>query len=110
LTAYGYAKEQISEVIRVPIDRIEKIERGFATDSTTGEPVALKGGLRHLARQPINASQQEVNKHYSGLKGTFYAKQLASLLEHNMQPQTEAFALAMDDLCALWTTRAERVA
>jgi ParB-like chromosome segregation protein Spo0J len=48
LEGFGYAKDAISDIVKLPLEQIEQIERGFAVDATTGEPVALKGGLAHL--------------------------------------------------------------
>lgn len=101
LTAYGYEREQISDVVRLPLDMIEKIERGFAA-SQDGKPLALKGGLNHLKGQTLDPQQIEINKHYSGGKAIFYVKQICDLLENNMAPTTAGFAAEMDRLVTLW--------
>ena len=103
LEQYGYSRERISEVVRLPLDSLEKIERGFAANDS-GEKIALKGGLSHLAGLTLTAAQREVNRRYSGGKASFYAKQLADLLEADMwPPRSEAFAREMDRLVRLWT-------
>jgi hypothetical protein len=102
LESYGFKRAQISEVVRVPADRIEKIERGFAT-GPAGEPVALKGGLEHLHGSQLTEAQQSVNRHYSGGKATFHLRQLCSLLESDMHPRSESFEHEMRRLINLWT-------
>jgi hypothetical protein len=102
LQQYGYSRDQVSEVVRLPIDRIEKIERGFAFN-TAGGPIALKGGISHLRGTTLSESQQETNRHYSGGKATFHVKQLSDLLERNMWPRTQTFAHEMNRLVQLWT-------
>jgi hypothetical protein len=103
LTEYGYTRERISEVVRLPMDKLERIERGFASDADTGKPVALKGGLSHLAGTALTPQQREINRHYSGGKASFYVRQLADLLEHNMWPDnSQAFANEMNRLVSLW--------
>jgi hypothetical protein len=102
LTEYGYTREKISDIVRLPPEQITKIERGFASDSTTGRPIALKGGLSHLAGQKLEESQQKVNRQYGGPKATFYLRQLCELLLNDMWPQTTVFAQEMDRLCELW--------
>jgi hypothetical protein len=103
LTDYGYRKDQISDVVRLPVDAIEKIERGFASEAETGRPIALKGGLGHLAGQALTADQRAVNHRYSGQKATFYANQIAALLENDIWHDTPAFVGAMNRLVELWT-------
>lgn len=106
LNDYGYSREKISSVVRLPVEQIEKITRGFAQDETSGKPVALKGGLSHLAGQPLSAQQQQVNRHYSGQKATFYANQISELLVNDMWPRSASFSAAMDRLVELWTDKA----
>jgi ParB-like nuclease domain len=103
LEQYGYTRDKISEVIRVPVVQIDKITRGFASDAGTGKPLALKGGLSHLAGQALDVDQQKVNRHYSGGKAVFYLRQLCDMLENNMWPnQSTAFAAEMDRLVGIW--------
>lgn len=101
LEEYGYAKEQISEVVRLPVANIEKIERGFAFNEKD-QPIALKGGLKHLAQTTLSTEKEEVNRHYSGQKATFHLNQLCELLQHDMWPRSEGFASAMNNLVSLW--------
>jgi len=103
LLEYGYERNQISEVVRLPLDQIDKIERGFATSASDGRPIALKGGLDHLHGRALTDHQQDLNRRYSGLKATFHARQLADLLEAKMWPSTAAFAEQMDRIVHAWT-------
>jgi ParB-like chromosome segregation protein Spo0J len=103
LTEYGFDREQISQAVRLPPEQIEKITRGFAIDENTGKPLALKGGLGHLRGQTLSADQQALNRHYSGTKATFYARQIRELLEHDMWPNRSAnFIHEMDLLVDMW--------
>jgi hypothetical protein len=101
LTSYGYSKEEISEVVRLPVEQITKAERKVAY-TEAGQPVALKGGLSHLAGQTLDKHQQEINRRYSGPKALFFVRQIAGALANNMHPTTAAFADEMDALCKLW--------
>lgn len=101
LEDFGYSKEKISEVVRLPVDRIEKIERGFASNHS-GKPVAIKGGLSHLHGRVLTSDQQAVNRRYSGGKAIFHLKQLCELLENDIWPETSLFASEMDRLVSLW--------
>lgn len=107
LTSYGYEREQISEVVRLPTEQIERIERGFAV-TQDGKPVALKGGLSYLKGRTLDPQQMEVNKHYSGGKAVFYINQLCNLLENEMAPDTVSFAAGMDRLVDLWGKTSQR--
>jgi ParB-like chromosome segregation protein Spo0J len=102
LEDYGYSKEKISEVVRLPVARIEKMERGFAVNEA-GKPLAVKGGLSHLHGALLTPEQQAINRKYSGGKAIFHLKQLNQLLENDMYPQTALFATEMDRLVLLWT-------
>ena len=102
LERYGYQRDQISEVVRLPVEAIEKIERGFA-QTQQGEPIALKGGLSHLRGQTLDDEQIEVNRHYGGPKAVFYVRQIIALLEQDMWPvKSVMFVSEMDRLTALW--------
>jgi hypothetical protein len=106
LQQYGYKREQISEVVRLPPESIEKIERGFASNQQ-GEPVALKGGLSHMRGETLTPQQQDVNRKYSGGKATFHLQQLCRLIEADMWPRSEGFEQGMTRLIELWTQRAQ---
>src|SRR4029077_5092037 len=102
LTQYGHERGGISDIVRLPVEQIEKLERGFA-QTQSGEPVALKGGLSHLKGHTLDDEQMKVNKHYSGGKAIFYVRQLSELLQNYMWPdRSPAFISAMDDLTNLW--------
>jgi hypothetical protein len=85
LEEYGYTREAISDVIKVPLVEIDKIYRGFAHDEH-GAPVAVKGGLSHLGGRVLSQEQQNTNRNYGGPKATYMAKMLADLLENDMWP------------------------
>ena len=109
LTDYGFTREHISEAVRLPLDQIEKITHGFAMDELTGKPLALKGGLDYLRGRPLSAGQQAMNRHYSGQKATFYARQIRELLERDMWPnRSEKFIHEMDLLTELWLSMRHR--
>jgi hypothetical protein len=102
-TEYGYERDVVSEIVRLPVPQIEHIEKGFAAKIEDGKPFAVKGGLPHLAGMALSAAQREVVKHYSGGKAIFQARQLADLLEHDMWPRkSAAFAAEMNRLTKLW--------
>jgi|SRR6516164_8049722 hypothetical protein len=107
LISYGYTVAKISEVVKMPVSKIEKLERGFTTSAKTGEPIPLKGGLSHLRGIPLAPKQIEVNRHYSGMKAVFYINQLIQLIENDMWPRSEMFAIAMDNLIEAWKTVSE---
>ena len=103
LTEYGFAREQIIEIVRLPPVKLDEIQRGFAYNAENNKPMALKGGLDHMAGARLDPEQQEVNRHYSGQKATFYVRQLCGLLEADMWPvKSENFTHEMDRLVTLW--------
>lgn len=103
LSEYGYSREAISDVVRMPVEQLEKIERGYASEQASGKPIALKGGLSHLKGASLSARQMQINRHYGGAKATFYIRQICELLENDMAPlQSEAFVDEMNKLVGLW--------
>jgi hypothetical protein len=102
LTALGYERISLSELVRIPPPKIDDITRGFG-HAPTGQAIALKRGLAHLKGQRLSANQIEAMRHYGGNPATFYARQLALLLEQDMWPHDNAnFRDAMDRLVELW--------
>jgi hypothetical protein len=102
LIEYGYERSTISDIVKVPVGHLENIVKGFAT-APTGESVALKGGLQHMAGQAMNDRQIKVNRNYAGGKAEFYAKQVADLLETDLWPHNSVgFAGQMDRLVTFW--------
>jgi hypothetical protein len=102
LAALGYERIALGELVRIPPPKIDEITRGFG-HAPTGEPIALKRGLAHLRGQQLSTGQIEAMRHYGGSAATFYARQLALLLDQDMWPRDNAnFREAMDQLVELW--------
>jgi hypothetical protein len=102
LRQYGLTKDAIADVVRLPVDKIEKIERGLAVSAVTNQPIAVKGGLSHLRGHALAPQQIEVNRRYGGPKAVFYIRQTIGLLKNDMYPHTPGFAAAMDELMSIW--------
>jgi hypothetical protein len=103
LLEYGFTREIITDIVRLPAARIEEIERGFAFNESDNKPIALKGGLDHLKGAHLDQGQMEVNRHYSGGKAVFYVRQICDLLQNDMWPVTSTtFPAEMDRLVRLW--------
>lgn len=110
LQEYGVSREAISEIVRIPVEGLESITKGFAT-STAGEPIALKGGLSHMRGEQLTDRQMEVNRSYAGGKAAFYARQIADLLETDLWPRrSPAFVEQMNRLTRLWDSAKTDVA
>lgn len=102
LEAEGFKREKISEVVRIPVVKIEEIIKGFA-HNVSGEPIALKGGLRHKAGETLSIPQVSALKRYGGHSAVFYIHQIISLLENDLWPkESNTFVEAMNRLTALW--------
>ena len=102
LEKLGITRDQLTEIVRIPAPRIDEIVRGFGW-SPTGEPVALKRGLRHLRGEQLSSSQLAAIKRHGGQEATFFARQLALLLQQDLWPRDNAnFRTAMNELVALW--------
>jgi hypothetical protein len=101
-----YPHEQIAEVVKVPVERIAELIKGFAHDQA-GDLLALKGGLAHLRGETLTAKQVTAQRHYGGAKGVFYVRQVILMIENNLCPKDGPFASELERLVTLWTHRAE---
>jgi ParB-like nuclease domain len=109
LQEFGFQRAQISEIVRLPPIKIEKIERGFAV-SEEGKPIALKSGLSHMRGEVLSQDQLQINRCYSGPKAVFHAKLLLGMIEADAWPRTDAFISKMDELCAAWRRATSKAA
>lgn len=101
LMEYGFKPKQVGELVKVPLERIEEIRRGFALNRTDG-PVALKAGTMHLAGSHVTRAQERAIEKYGGMQATFYARQLVLALESKLVKPTPALIAAMDELVTAW--------
>jgi hypothetical protein len=101
-----YPHEQIAEAVKVPIERIAELIKGFAHDQA-GDFVALKGGLSHLSGETLTKKQMDAQRHYGGSKGVFYIRQVILMIENDLYPANGPFVSELERLIALWTQRAE---
>lgn len=103
LIELGFELPAIGSIVRIPVETIGVIVKGFAA-TPEGQAIALKGGLRHMRGETLSARQIEVNRSYAGGKASFYAKQIGDLLESDLWPRTSpSFVEQMDRLVALWS-------
>jgi hypothetical protein len=106
LESMGYQRDAIGEVVKLPINKIAEIIKGFG-NSPEGTPVALKGGLSHMQGETLNQQQINAQKRYGGHKSIFYARQLILLLEEDLWPREDfKFRQEMDRLAQLWVGHA----
>lgn len=102
LQALGFQREQIGEVVRIGADKIDTIVKGFAAGGD-GQPLALKGGLRHMRGTTLSEQQIAAQRRYGGGQAVFYVRQIKALLEADMWPtHSDVFATEMDELIVLW--------
>jgi hypothetical protein len=103
LESMGYQRDAISEVVKLPADKIAEITKGFAA-SPEGNPVALKGGLSHKHGETLSEQQINAQRRYGGHKAVFYVRQLILLLEEDLWPREQLnFRQEMDRLVKLWS-------
>lgn len=102
LSDFGLELRDISDVVRLPVARVQ----GFIGDCARGfrgQPVVLKSGLASLlARRTLTQRQEKTNEKWSGYQPAYHVNQLVSLLEAEIAPKTPAFVEGMDRLCELW--------
>jgi hypothetical protein len=106
LQQLGYTQDRIGAVVRMTIEKVENIIRGSAHSATTGEPIALKGGLRHKSGQALTDQQQQAMRKYAGGNVVFYVHQLITVLENDLWPAENVTAKTeMDRLVNRWVAR-----
>jgi hypothetical protein len=110
LETMGYSRDKISGAVGWTRDKVEAVAKQSATSESSGEPVALKGGLRHVQGQALTDNQVAAVKRYSGGQAVFYIRQLAMLLDNDLWPAESAMARTeMDKLVSRWEERYPRL-
>lgn len=100
LRELGVELDAISDIVRMPVPRLEEMFKGFAQGSAG--PVPLKAGLGHLAGQRVTARQRKAITRVSGMNAVWHVNQLIEIIDGGIAPPGERFAEAMDRLIALW--------
>src|SRR5262245_56621185 len=80
----GITKERISEILSVTVEKIEDVEKGWASVSADQRPMPLKASVRHLAGRKLTAKQFNAHEHIGGMQQTFYVNQVLLFLEGNL--------------------------
>ena len=63
----------------------------------------VKGGLRQeLVGHKLTKAQEELNSRWSGMQPAYHVRQLLRLLQAKEIPESENFALLMDELVSAW--------
>jgi ParB-like chromosome segregation protein Spo0J len=102
LAEFGFTPEQISKIARVPLPRIEEIQHITAV-IPGGRVEIVKGGLRQeLVGHKLTKAQEELNNRWSGMQPAYHVRQLLRLLQAKVIPESENFALLMDELVSAW--------
>lgn len=108
LADLGFTPEQISEIAKVPLPRIEEIRRITAT-VPGGRIEIVKGGLRaELVGKRLTKPQQELNASWGGMQPAYHARQLLEMLRAGVIPESETFHVLMNDLTAAWSAIVRR--
>jgi hypothetical protein len=107
LQDYGWTKEAIGEVVRVPVDQVEKVGLQVVHDES-GQPIPLKMGLAYLRDRRLSPEQIKAHARYSGDKAIFHIRQIAMLIDNDMTPPSAMFASEMDALVRAWTNKRKR--
>jgi hypothetical protein len=106
LLNYNYSVADITEIVRLPLPKVEEIKRGFgiAFVKANGEqPVGLKRAHDHMSGRVLTQAQVEVNKRVSTGNYVSLVNQLIRLLEADMwDREAKSFRVQMDRLVDLW--------
>jgi hypothetical protein len=80
----GIEKKRIASMLAITVDTIESVEKGFANNGETGQPMPLKSSVRHLAGRTLTVRQNNAHVHIGGMQQSFYINQVLLLLEGNL--------------------------
>lgn len=83
LKAMHLSYEKISQIIQIPVTKIKPFVLSRITISSTGEEIALKAPLHHLAGQNTSESILKTQQVYSGKSQEHILDQFIHLLETN---------------------------
>jgi len=103
LKDFGLTPRDISDVVRLPMHRVEIVIGGFGKGFRS-QSIVLKSGLASTLKQQhtLTQKQEKTNERWSGSQPAFHVNQLVLLLEAEIVPKTSAFVAGMDRLCELW--------
>jgi len=103
LADFGFTPDQIAEIARVPLPRIDEIQHITAV-MPGGKVEIVKGGLRReLVGHKLTRAQEQLNSGWSGMQPSYHVRQLLRLLQAKVIPESENFSLLMDELVSAWT-------
>jgi len=82
LKEMDFKQEEISQIIRVPLEKIEKFIVTKVTKTTIGEPIALKAPLKNLAGVTVPENFERIQSCFSTQSQISILDQLIELLEN----------------------------
>ena len=69
--------------------RLGRVATTLTIPGQTGEPVALKRTIRHMAGRELTAAQVAANDKLSGMNAMFYVNQIILLIDHGLLDLTD---------------------
>ena len=98
----GLEREKICEILRITIDKLERI-KGEKAFSPEGKVLPLKRGLEFLRDRKLTKKQEKLIKKWGGMNIKFYLNQLIAYLEAADYSAIDTeFVEKMDYLFELW--------
>ncbi len=99
----GFSMEKVSEIVRVPMPKLQgRLERRTAFDGE-GEQHILKRGMQHNRGRTLTDKQVAAHERYGGHNASRYARMLFDTLKQDLWPKdSEPFITTMNDLTSLW--------
>ena len=102
LAEFGFTPDQIAEIAKVPLPRIDETQHITAV-MPGGKVEIVKGGLRReLVGHKLTRAQEQLNSSWSGMQPSYHVRQLLRLLQAKVIPESENFSLLMDELVSAW--------
>ena len=77
------APELVSSALNLTVAKLGEL-RGSRIGSLSGQPIALKNTIRHMAGKELTQAQSDANDKLSGMNALFYVNQLITLIENDL--------------------------
>jgi len=86
-------REDLARVLRITVDRIERVCSTKMAFTKEGRPIALKGSMQSFAQETLGKKQLAVNEYAGGLKPLYYINHLIGLIEAGIVDRLHPHAL-----------------
>lgn len=84
LQSMNVPMEKISDLVRIPLDTIERLIITKTTNTVSGKPIALKSPLRNFAGISVEDNIEDIQSHFTGATQLNTINTMIDLIENDL--------------------------